>query len=104
MPTHQIRKLLAGSAKISPSKSNTSSSKTSTPKRNKPAKETQSETKKTKQEQGPKQPPKPKSLDQAFKALTPEAFATQLEHYQLLFPGSKLSWLKAVRNKWIKLG
>ncbi|XP_013116709.2 transmembrane protein 214 [Stomoxys calcitrans] len=108
LPSHQIRQLLsgrgiAGGKDISPSKSNTSSnkSKSSTPKRTsmKQTKEShQNENKKAKQEQVFKSPPKPKNLDQAFKAITPNEFQTQLEHIQLLYPGSKLSWLKAVAS------
>ncbi|XP_005175887.1 transmembrane protein 214 [Musca domestica] len=103
LPSHQIRKLLnergkAGSKDVSPSKSNTSSkSKTSTPKRSVTKSKEQNETKKPKSDH-PKQPPKPKSLDQAFKALTPRDFTTQLEHFQLLYPGAKLTWLKAITS------
>lgn len=104
MPSHQYRKIITGRSgkeNLSPSKSNTSSNKSkgSTPKKvAKTSKETSNpplESKKSKQDVG-KQPAKPKSLEQAFKSLTPDEFASNLEKFKLLYPGSKLSWLKGV--------
>ncbi|GBP93972.1 hypothetical protein EVAR_67698_1 [Eumeta japonica] len=37
---------------------------------------------------------KPKSLEQAFKTLAADDFVSYLEHLKILYPGSKLTWLK----------
>lgn len=103
VPSHQYRKIVTGRGgqeDHSPAKSNASSkSKGSTPKKiNKTSRESNQQrdsNKKTKSEVN-KAPAKPKSLEQAFKNLTADEFASHLEQLKLIYPGSKLAWLKEV--------
>ena len=53
------------------------------------------ETKKQKSESA-KAPAKPKSLEQAFKNLTADDLASQLEQLKIWYPDSNLAWLKGV--------
>ncbi|KNC30351.1 hypothetical protein FF38_03942 [Lucilia cuprina] len=100
-PSHQYRR--GGQDNHSPAKSNASSkSKGSTPKKtNKTSKESsqpKDSNKKNKNEASNRAPAKPKSLEQAFKNLTADDFASHLEQLKIIYPGSKLAWLKEIAN------
>lgn len=87
-----------GKENLSPAKSSLNKSKVSTPKKSsttKPKDQAQDSSKKT---GTTKQANKPKSLEQAFRSLTAEEFASNLEKFKLLYPDSKLSWLKGVAS------
>lgn len=100
VPSHQYRKIMTGRAsqeKHSPSKSN-DSRKSSPKKQSKSSKvPTQSrDTNKKSKSDNLRGSVKPKSLEQAFKNLTAEDFASYLEKLEIVYPGSKLAWLKEV--------